>query len=160
MSKNEKLLKELLDLVRARLRADADAADAATAKWAATLPTTAPKDLALMNYALAKAKARDGDLESLRKIVVDRMGDSGIAEFIAQPRRPKHVRRDYTRKPLEISFRRAQFGTVRRIRAIIKEETGRAPEAQVVKIAAAVLECSQNEVRELIKRGDPRHHIK
>jgi hypothetical protein len=44
---------------------------------------------------------------------------------------------------------------VRRIREIIEEENGgaRVPRELIVEIAAQVLDCSQDEVREIIKRG-------
>jgi hypothetical protein len=142
---------ELLTLVRSRLYDDGD--DDRLHNWLATQSPTPPEVVA---YRLAKHQARDGNLEQLRKILTELTGDKDIADFIAQPPWPKHARQDYARqKPFERLESRVQGDTVRRIREIIKEETGKARvEAElVVEIAAKVLECSQDEIREIIKRG-------
>ena len=110
-------------------------------------------------YIIAKERARNGNLEPLQKILADLTGDPDIAEFIAQPSRPpwpKHKRKDYARyKPFLEHAKRAQGDMVRRIREIIQEQTGKSYGIGelVIEIAAKVLECEPEEVRELIKRG-------
>ena len=110
-------------------------------------------------YLIAKQRARNGDLAPLRKLLIDLTGDPAIADYIAQPSSPpwpKHARQDYARSaPLEQLARRIESHTVRRIREIIEEENGgaRVPRELIVEIAAQVLDCSQDEVREIIKRG-------
>ncbi len=108
---------------------------------------------------IAKQQARNGNLEPLRKILADLTGDPDIADFIAQPSPPswpKHKRKDYARyKPFLEHAKRAQGDTIRRIREIIQEQTGKSYGIGelVIEIAAKVLKCEPEEVRELIKRG-------
>jgi hypothetical protein len=46
-------------------------------------------------YAVAKSSARFGNLQPLRAFLVTIMGDAEIAEFIAEPRRPRGRRRSH-----------------------------------------------------------------
>ena len=48
-----------------------------------------PEVHARRKYAVAKFSARCGDLEPLRIILANIMRDPEIAEFIAEPRRPR-----------------------------------------------------------------------
>jgi hypothetical protein len=147
---------DLLAFVYSRLYADDDDR---LEKWLATAP---PKDVVAWQakhaYSFAKQQARKGDLEPLRKILVDLTGDSSLAEFIARPARPswpKHVRKDYAgARPFKDFAREIQGDTVRRIRELVPEKTGgHRNSGLVIEIAAKVLKCPEEEIREIIKRG-------
>jgi hypothetical protein len=122
------------------------------------------RDLSLLlpdyGYRLAKWWARNGDLEPLRKLLVDRMHDPEIAEFITQPPAPpwpKHVRKDlaYTKPFLELA-RQSQYETMQQVKQILVEERGFKPyglNAKVAEIAAKLLSADENELKDLLERA-------
>ena len=113
-------------------------------------------------YDLAKWRARQGDLEPLRKIVVARMwGDADIENFVGPPPPPppwpKHVRKDLAQaKPFKEFGRRSRYETMQRIKRILVEERGFSRyglSAKVVEIAARILAADEDNLRILLDRG-------
>jgi hypothetical protein len=148
---NERDQDELLNFIAFRLYGDDDYADDG-------------RDPSLLlpdyGYSLAKWWARNGDLAPLRKLLVDRMHDPDIAEFIAQPPVPpwpKHVRKDlaYSKPFLELA-RQDRYETMKRIKQILVEERGFKPyglNPKVAEIAAKLLSADEDELCDLLDRG-------
>jgi hypothetical protein len=122
------------------------------------------RDLSLLlpdyAYRLAKARARNGDLAPLRQLLVDRMHDSDIAEFIAQPPAapwPKHVRKDLAySKPFLKLARQSRYETMQQVKRILVEERGFKEyglNAKIVEITAKILSADEDELRDLLDRG-------
>jgi hypothetical protein len=75
-------------------------------------------------YAVAKSSARSGNLEALRAFFVSITGDPEIAEFIAEPRRPRGRRRPQkTVKPFILrASKYSAVVTVKRVQQIWKRQ--------------------------------------
>ena len=149
----------LRDYVLSRLYADDHRHDHLD-QW---LKTAAPEDVAawLAKFGLdvAKVRARQGDPGSLRKILTEMTGDPGIAEFITTPptpRRHSRTRLDYERaRPFKQFAHDNHVVVVKQICKIIteREGTSRGISATVVEVAADILRCSPEKIREILKRG-------
>ena len=149
----------LLDYVLSRLYAD-DHDNRLNYDW---LVNAAPEVVAawLAKYCLdvAKVRARQGDPGSLRKILTELTGDPDIAEFIMTlptPRRHSRARLDYERaRPFKQFAHDNRVDAVRQILKIVTEHEGtrRGISAMVVEVAADILRCSPEKIREILKRG-------
>jgi hypothetical protein len=107
-------------------------------------------------YAVAKSSARGGNLEALRAFFVSITGDPEIAEFIAEPRRPRGRRRP--QKTVEPNILRASkhsaVVTVDRVRQIWRRRhrEWKRSDRLAVEIAAEYCGLSEDEVEEALKR--------
>jgi hypothetical protein len=121
-------------------------------------PEIAARNLKGFHYSHAKTMARDGNIEPLIKILTELTCDPDIASFITAP--PASTRPKYARKDAPNPFydkheeRQQQVETLWRIRQIVQQEMGtRNSRASVIPIAAKVMKCSQQVIKDLIKRG-------
>jgi hypothetical protein len=119
-----------------------------------------PERLAKMQYSAAKSSARCGNLEALRAFLVRLTDDPEIADFIAEPRRPRGQRRrkagDWTRWR---AFRHDAVITVRRVRRIWREQYGKwkRSDGLAEEIAAEFFGLTVAEIQEALKRRTRPH---
>lgn len=157
----------LLELVKTRLHDDwltslgDGSEDNRLQDWHTANPPTpeaAARNLMRYRYSNAKMLAQAGNVEPLRKILMQLTGDPGIAKFITAPPappRPKYARKASNPFWSKYAERRQQVEKLRRIRQIIQQEIGKTRDTQkrVIQIAAKVMKCSMREIQELTKRG-------
>jgi hypothetical protein len=115
-----------------------------------------PEGRARTQYVVAKSSARCGNLEALRAFLISITGDPEIAEFIAEPRRPRGRRRP--QKTVEPSILRASkysaVVTVKRVRQIWQRQyrKWKRSDRLAEEIAAEYCGLSEDEVEEALKR--------
>jgi hypothetical protein len=111
-------------------------------------------------YSVAKSSARCGNLEALRAFLVRLTDDPEIADFIAEPRRPRGQRRrkagDWTRWR---AFRHDAVITVQRVRQIWREQYGKwkRSDGLAEEIAAEFCGLTVPEIEEALKRRTRPH---
>lgn len=121
-----------------------------------------PASRARTQYAVAKSSARCGNLEALRAFFVSITADPEIAEFIAEPRRPRGQRRPqkidwprYWRR----QFRDDAAVTVQQVRQMWRRQFGKSKrrDGLAVEIAAEFWQLTEAEVEEALKRRKRTH---
>jgi hypothetical protein len=119
-----------------------------------------PEWRASMEYSVAKLSARCGNLEALRAFLVRLTGDPEIADFIAEPRRPKGQRRrkagDWT---MWRPFKDGAVITVKLVRQIWREQYGKwkRSDGLAEEIAAEFCGLAVAEIEEALKRRTRPH---
>jgi hypothetical protein len=119
-----------------------------------------PESSARREYSVAKSSARRGNLEALRAFLVRLTDDPEIADFIAEPRRPRGQRRrkagDWTRWR---AFRHDAVITVQRVRQIWREQYGnwKRSDGLAEEIAAEFFGLTVAEIQEALKRRTRPH---
>jgi hypothetical protein len=119
-----------------------------------------PEWLARTQYSVAKSSARCGDLEALRAFLVRLTGDPEIADFIAEPRRPRGQRRpqkgDWTRW---LDFKHEAVVIVQRVRQIWREQYGKwkRSDGLAEEIAAELCGLTVAKIEEALKRRTRPH---
>jgi hypothetical protein len=117
-----------------------------------------PEGRARTQYAVAKSSARYGNLEALRAFLVSLLRDPEIAEFIAEPRRPRGQRRPRQnidmRRYWRRQFRNDAAATVQRIRKMWCRQFGKFKRNDdlALDIAAEYHGLTVDEVVEALKR--------
>jgi hypothetical protein len=106
-------------------------------------------------YARAKSSARSGNLEALRAFLVSVTGDPEIAEFIAEPRRPRGQHRP--QKTVKPSMRASMYSavvTVKRVRQIWRRQYDKWKRSDRLaeEIAAKYCGLTIDEVEEALNR--------
>ena len=117
--------RELLERVLYRLYEDDDLAPEPDWELLRRLPPLPFKALAKDCYDSAKRSTRDGNLKPLGKLLSAITGDPDIVAFLAVPRRKRGQRR-YKGFFFERYDRSRVIETVRKIRQILRDETGKA----------------------------------
>jgi hypothetical protein len=114
------------------------------------------KGRARREYSVAKSSARRGNLARLREFLVRLMDDPEIAQFIAEPRRPRGRRRPQMAPKQSISFYSKHLAvvTVKRVRQIWERQyhKWKRSDRLAIEIAANYCEVSEEEVEEALKR--------
>jgi hypothetical protein len=115
-----------------------------------------PEGRARTQYAVAKSSARCGDLKPLRAFLVSLLRDPEIAEFIAEPRRPRGRRRPQkTVKPFILrASKYSAVVTVKRVQQIWQRQyrKWKRRDRLAMEIAAEYCGLSEDEVEEALKR--------
>jgi hypothetical protein len=124
------------------------------------MPPTWPRGFpASLRYAAAKQQARSGNVEPLRKLVVAATGDPEIGEFIVKPRGTRGARLDLKASaPFRRYGEEGIIATVRRIRQILREETGKlyGHTSSVEEIAAELFQTEPEKIRQIMKKAPAR----
>jgi hypothetical protein len=115
-----------------------------------------PEWRARMQSAAAKSSARRGNLEPLRTFLVSFMGDPEIAEFIAEPHRPRGRRRPHMTPEQGISrhFKNLAVLTVKLVRQIWRRQYPKWKRSDHLaeEIAADIWGLRVEDVEESLKR--------
>lgn len=116
-----------------------------------------PEGRARTQFAVAKTSARSGNLEALRAFLVNITGDPEIAEFIAEPRRPRGQRRP--QKTVEKPFilrasKHSAVVTVKRVQQIWQRQycKWKRCDRLAAEIAAEYCGLPEDEIEEALKR--------